>query len=401
MGAQRRGRTQPQSARLVAEVRQDWRGQVAAAAANDAGGLDPDLLGDFLDRLADSDAERGWDRHQRAGFVALGARAAEQGVLLRAVVDLYLSAAWRAWPLLPAVASEDAAAIRRAGLQVLHACDDVVAAVAEGFTAARRAMVRREESLRREFVDDLLSGTADPARLLTRSEAYGLQLGGPHAVALVQGTGPFDDATPVLSRLSAVLATAIGQHQGMVTTRDGRLVIVIPAPAITQVDAAVAAVHRALTHRGSPQPRAARMALGRAHTGPSAVARSYTEASEALDLAERLQLADPIVRAADLLVYQVLLRDRAALSDLVEDVLAPLHQARGGAAPLLDTLDAYVATGANTTRTGQRLHLSVRAVTYRLRRIGALTGRNPNDPADRYVLHTAVLGARALGWPTA
>ena len=320
-------------------------------------------------------------------------------MLLRAVVDLYLSAAWRAWPLLPAVTSDDAAAIRRAGLQVLHACDDVLAAVAEGFTAARRAMVRREESLRREFVDDLLSGTADPARLLTRSEAYGLQLGGSHAVALVQGTGPFDDATPALSRLNAVLDTALGQHQGMITTRDGRLVIVIPA-SDDAVDAAVTAVHRALTHRGSPRPRAARMALGRAHTGPSAIARSYTEASDALALAERLQLADPIVRAADLLVYQVLLRDRAALSDLVEDVLAPLRQARGGAGPLLDTLDAYVAAGGNTTRTGQRLHLSVRAVTYRLHRIATLTGRNPTDPADRYVLHTAVLGARALGWPS-
>ena len=111
-------------------------------------------------------------------------------------------------------------------------------------------------------------------------------------------------------------------------------------------------MHRALTHRGSPQPRAARMALGRAHAGPSAVARSYAEASEALDLADRLKLADPIVHTADLLVYQVLLRDRAALSDLVEDVLAPLRQARGGAGPLLDTLDAYVAAGGNTTRPG-------------------------------------------------
>ncbi len=368
---------------------------MARAAAADAGGLAPELLGDFLARLADTGTDRGWDRHQRAGFVTLGARAAEQGVALRAVVDLYLSAAWRAWPLLPAVASDDTAAIRHAGLQVLHACDDVVAAVAEGFTAARRSMVRREESLRREFVDDLLSGTADPARLLTRSEAYGLQLGGSHVVVLVQGTVIFDDATPVLSRLT----TALGPHQGMVTTRDGQLVIVIPAYNDGAVDTVVAAVHRALTQRGSPQSLASRMAVGRSHAGPSAVARSYAEAREALDLADRLKLPDPIVHTADLLVFQVLLRDRAALSDLIENVLAPLRQARGGAGPLLDTLDAYVGVGGNTTRAAQLLHLSVRAVTYRLQRIAALTGRDPTDPADRYVLHTAALGARALGWP--
>jgi hypothetical protein len=50
---------------------------------------------------------------------------------------------------------------------VLRACDDAVAALAEGYTSARRAMVRRE------FVDDLLAGTADPAGLLVRAPSYG------------------------------------------------------------------------------------------------------------------------------------------------------------------------------------------------------------------------------------
>ncbi|HEX3790594.1 MAG TPA: PucR family transcriptional regulator, partial [Pseudonocardiaceae bacterium] len=157
---------------------------MANAAATDAGGLDPGLLGDFLDRLAEPGPGPDWDRHQHATFAALGARAAEQGVALRALVDLYLSAAWRAWPLLPAVAGDDAAAVRAAGRAVLRASDDAVAAVAEGYTAARRAVVRSEASAHREFVDDLLSGTADPAGLLARAESYGLQLAGAHAVLL-------------------------------------------------------------------------------------------------------------------------------------------------------------------------------------------------------------------------
>jgi DNA-binding PucR family transcriptional regulator len=41
----------------------------------------------------------------------------------------------------------------------------------------------------------------------------------------------------------------------------------------------------------------------------------------------------------------------------------------------------------------------VRAVTYRLHRIATLTGLHVGNPAHRYILHTAVLGARALGWP--
>ena len=45
------------------------------------------------------------------------------------------------------------------------------------------------------------------------------------------------------------------------------------------------------------------------------------------------------------------------------------------------------------------LHLSVRALTYRLAKIAALTGRDPVDPANRLELQTAVAGARLLGWP--
>src|SRR5947209_1371053 len=76
----------------------DWTLEVARSAAADAGGVDLELLGDFLDRLAAHSPEHDWDRHTNAAFEALGARAAEQGVALRALVDLYLSAAWRAWP---------------------------------------------------------------------------------------------------------------------------------------------------------------------------------------------------------------------------------------------------------------------------------------------------------------
>jgi DNA-binding PucR family transcriptional regulator len=93
------------------------------------------------------------------------------------------------------------------------------------------------------------------------------------------------------------------------------------------------------------------------------------------------------------------MRDQPAIADLVHAVLNPLVESRGGAAVLLETLDAYFATGCVATETALRLHLSVRAVTYRLDRVRALTGFNPADPKHRFTLHAAVLGARALGWP--
>jgi sugar diacid utilization regulator len=129
------------------------------------------------------------------------------------------------------------------------------------------------------------------------------------------------------------------------------------------------------------------------------VAHSFAEAREALELATRLQLPEAVVRTENLLVYQVLLRDRAAMCDLIDTVLSPLRQARGGAGPLLETLETYLSNGGNTTRTAQTLHLSVRAVTYRLGRISTLTGLHTGEPTHRYTLQTALLGAHALGWP--
>ncbi len=398
MGGQRRGRKSPTSESPLAQSPQDWALAVARAAAADAGGVDPELLGDFLDRLAAPGREHRWDRHTNAIFVALGARAAEQGVVLRALVDLYLSAAWRAWPLLPAVASADATAVRAAGHRVLRACDDVVAALAEGYAAARRAVVRREEALRREFVDDLLAGTADPASLLVRAQSYGLQLAGEHAVLLARTVVAFQEASPLLTEVAAAVTAPLGAFEALITTRDGELVIVLPALPAPTLDATLAAARRALTS-GDRREEKVWLALGRSHPGPSGVARSFAEARDALALAERLQLSEPVVKAEDLLVYQVLLRDRAALCDLIDTVLTPLRQARGGAEPLLETLEAYFDTGGNTTRTARLLHLSVRAVTYRLDRIAALTGLRLGNPSHRYTLHTAVLGARALGWP--
>jgi DNA-binding PucR family transcriptional regulator len=125
--------------------------------------------------------------------------------------------------------------------------------------------------------------------------------------------------------------------------------------------------------------------------------RSYEEAGDAVDLADRLELPDQVVRARDLLVFRVVLRDRLALDDLIETVLLPLTRARGGAGPLLDTVLAYASHGGNATATARSMHLSVRALTYRLQRIAELSGYDPARPDQLYVLYTAALGARLAG----
>lgn len=386
--------------------------RVGAEAAADAGGVDAELLGDFLASVAQAVAAgRRITRGQVQRYRVRGQQAARDGVALPAVLDLYLSAAWRLWRHLPAVqgAAAGPGSVVTAGEVVLRAVDDAVAALAEGYQQARRGLVREQESARREFIDDLLSGGADVAGLLERAAGFGLDLTGPHAVAVVRAERAFTDGTPLMGVIERAVQDRGGGGAALVASKDARLVVVFgaaTADAITRLIRALRGVlARATSDEGGVDLRRRaevggwQIGVGRPGPGSAGVLASYEQARNALDLAAKLGIQEPVVFAVDLLVYQVLLRDRAAIIELVTVVLAPLERARGGAQPLLDTLTAYFDAGGNAAQAARSMHLSVRAVTYRLDRVHRLTGHDPSLAMQRFTLHAAVLGAKLLDWP--
>jgi DNA-binding PucR family transcriptional regulator len=376
---------------------------VAASASRDVG-APVELLGNYLTLLADA-ATSGREPHQMKleAVGLLGRRAAELGIPAGTAVQLYLAAARRLWPQLPTVIrARDNKTVRTAAAAVLRVVDQAVASLVDGHATGRRQMVRWEETLRREFINDLLRGDADVGRLVERAEPFGLDMARAHQVALAAPTGHLAETTPALSTLEHTLVHQLGDRDVLVAAKDGWIVIIAPAdtdlPALrtgphTLGDLVLAELER--TIRGRPW----RVAVGRPYPGPYGIARSYEEAREGLAMAVRLHLDTPVIHAEQLLIYRVLTRDQPAITDLVHSVLGNLTQSRGGAPPLLATLDAYFATGNVTTETARRLHLSVRTITYRLDRIKTLTGHDPTDPTQRFTIHTAVLGAKLLGWP--
>ncbi len=378
--------------------------EISAGAAADAGGLASSLLGDFLDVLSHA-ATTGVPigAIQLRSYRTLGDTAARQGVALRALLELYLSATRRLWRDLPPILNAEVhpQAVVVAGDVMLHAVDAVVASLTEGYQLARRSLVRAQESARREFIDDLLNGATDVVGLLQRAQGFGLDLAGPHAVATVLAERFVDDANPVLRTVERAILGIKGDAQALLASKEGRLVTVFPAPDRDAITHVVDQISKTLdTGARSGGLGKWQLGLGRAGVGADGVVSSYRESLEALALADRLALDAKVIDAQDLLVYQVLLRDRVALVDLVESTLATLRAARGGPAPLLETLTAYFACGGNTSASARDLHLSVRAVTYRLDRVRELTGLDPNSPDERFRLHVAVLGARLLRWPT-
>jgi len=382
---------------------------ITQAASREAGGVPPALLGGYLPAVLDAASSgRRLSAAELTEYARSGEQAAEGGVALRGLVDLYLSATWRLWRELPG-GSGSPAVLRAAGLAVLRAADDAVAAAAGGFERGILSVARREETERREFFEDLLSGRGGAADLMDRGQRLGLRLAGPHQVMLAGSDRHGDAGSPAGTHVDAVVAEAAAPSSSLVLSRRGRLVVIVGSAGGEEAGRVASALARALGRRagaaaeaGEPSPPGPppwRIAVGRSYPGPSGVVRSYDEAEDAFDVAQRLGLADPVVRAADLLIYQVLLRDRAAITDLVRTLLTPLARARGGAGPLLATLAAYFARGSVAAAAARDLHVSVRTVTYRLARVRELTGRDPARPADALALQVAVIGARMLDWP--
>ena len=228
-------------------------------------------------------------------------------------------------------------------------------------------------------------------------------------MAVVTAAREFTDDNPLVRAVERAVLGSKGDADALVASKSGKLVVVFAAPDRDAVDHVLAGIRSALGPGTDDDGRVQlqrrpldgtwQIAVGRPRTTASGVVASYREALDALDLAQRLSLTAPIIDARDLLVYRVLVNDRPAVTDLIHTLLTPLLEARGGAGPMIDTLLAYFSAGGNTAKTARDLHLSVRAVTYRLDRIRELTGQNVNDPNDSFALHAAVLGAKLLDWP--
>ena len=371
--------------RIVASAA-DAAPEAASAAAEDAS-VPAAALGDLLEAALRAAARNGrLSDVALSGFERRGSDAAGTGVRLPQLIDLYLSACWR---LIDAAGSGagNAAALAQVTRAIARAADDAVAALARGFDAAQRTSIRREEARRREFIDGLLSGAADAEVLATHADAFGFSLAAPHVVAVATTGRELVEAGPVQTRIEREVLTRLPASDALVTTKDGALVCIVPAH---QPDVAGALV-RLL---GDAEPGPWRVAVGPSGGGPRGVALSFADAMRALELAQLLGLSEGAIDVEVLAGHRLLERDPQAFAALTEAVRAKLASARGGAEPLFATLEAYFETSGNTMRTARRLHLSPRAVSYRLSAIQRVTGLDPRRSPDRFTLEVATIGAR-------
>jgi DNA-binding PucR family transcriptional regulator len=87
----------------------------------------------------------------------------------------------------------------------------------------------------------------------------------------------------------------------------------------------------------------------------------------------------------------VLAGDGHARRHLVEDVFAPLADAKG---TLIDTLTAYFQEGQSLEATARALFVHPNTVRYRLRQAADLTGLAATDPREALSLQLALVLGR-------
>jgi DNA-binding PucR family transcriptional regulator len=115
--------------------------------------------------------------------------------------------------------------------------------------------------------------------------------------------------------------------------------------------------------------------------------RSASDALSGLRAVVGWPTAPRPVRSLDLLPERALAGDPEAEWQLVDRIARPLEEASGS---LLETVDTFLEVGGVLETCARKLFVHPNTVRYRLRKVSEVTGWDPLDPRESYVLQTAL-----------
>lgn len=288
---------------------------------------------------------------------ATGRRRAEQGLPLDDVLRSFRMGGRLIWDDLveQARATLDSEELREVGSRVWEVVDETSAQVAAAYHATERAAVRADEQLRAELWEGLLGGRAkEPAFAHEAARILDVPVDGDYLVALGDGVDP------------ARMEQALAPGASVWVRRTGGAVGLVPlGGGASRAFAALRSV--------ADRPIGVSVVV----SGLSGVDTGLRQASLAL---RTLDGRAGVAAFDDRLPEALLLTSPEVAGRLVAVWLGPLLALPPAELePLLDTLEAWVATGGSTVHTAARVHCHRNTVLNRLRRIGSLTGRDLVD----------------------
>ncbi|KPI06269.1 putative transcriptional regulator, PucR family [Actinobacteria bacterium OK006] len=274
----------------------------------------------------------------------------------------------------PRLAAADAFALTR---MLLTALDTLSEEMTTAYAATDEDLAADRDRALRLLLDDLIAGRhASVGALSDRSARLGVQLPDPYCLLVAEPVGAErpDMALDAATGLLEALAVPGDEVVSSATVRGSRAVLLLPGAAAARAGAVLGA----------------RSWRGSAITGESLdrVAVAHRLAADALDTAPaHAHRPGRVLTDADAHVLALLGGHPAAAPDQVARlVLGPLTDP--GQRHLMDALTAYIDAGS-ASAAARVLHLHAQSLRYRLRRIHALTSRDPRDPWQRLTLDIA------------
>src|SRR3954447_23988466 len=256
-------------------------------------------------------------------------------------------------------------AVLRYSREVSFSAAEVYARAAE----VRGAWDARLEAL---VVDALVRGDVDDA-LRSRIAALGWSGRGSTLVMVGTTTSALDDVRAAELRR----ATRRAADDALVGIQGDRLVVFLGGEGDLRTAAG------SLLPRFGPGP----VVIGPEVGDLTDSAPSARAALSGLLAAPAWEQAPRPVQADELLPERVLIGDVTARTALVAQAYAPLAASPGS---LLETLSAYLGTGRSLEAAARTLYVHPNTVRYRLRRVADVTGWDPLDARESYVLQTAL-----------
>ena len=265
--------------------------------------------------------------------------------------------------------------------------------------ARERAALEARKEHEDQWLRDLLRGE-DVEAALERGRQLGHTLSGAYVSLALRPHPPLDRGT-LHERLAALAADGRAERGApYVYLWERQATLLCPLNGRHDEHEARrlgASLHRALVD--ALDTPLVTVGVGTVARSPREIPRTYQEAEQALDLAERVFGRGRIVYFGDLGVYRLLSRlDQVELRRFHEERLGPLLQYdRQHRTELVKTLDAFLAANNSPTAAAERLHLHRNSLLYRLGRIEEILGVSLEDPEQRLALHLALRAREVLG----
>jgi sugar diacid utilization regulator len=246
--------------------------------------------------------------------------------------------------------------------------------------------------LRRDLLDALVSGKGEDEGVGRLARSLRLTLADSYIVVVVRGDdmhGELGRDEPLPSRVALDRIVETTRRHVRPTTGSllagmhrGDLVVLYPVAGpddLHLVRADCVELSRAL-------PVEVSLGISWYHRGLPSVATAYAEARDAVEVADRLGIRGRAVGLDDVLVDHMLLASEHAQRLLLNAMEELADYDRRHGSDLVATLQTYVDTRFNLTKSGEELFVHPNTVAYRLGRINELTGRDPYDVEDLLVL---------------